>query len=180
MLVVLGGSLSLLIGLWAAMASILVRLPVRPRLSTLSLSYTRAFASMSLLLLVSSVGDLVAYALDRAILGLFRPVATVGLYEAPIRAHNVLRTLQSALVMTVMASAASYVAAHDRIRLRELLLRGTRYVTIVMMPFTVLLMTLSGPILEVWLGPRFAPAAGAMTIFVSYWLALGARAWAWG
>jgi O-antigen/teichoic acid export membrane protein len=173
MLVVLGGSLSLLIGLWALAALILVRIPIRPRLSTLSLSYTRAFASMSLLLLVSSVGDLVTYSLDRTILGLFRPVATVGLYEGPIRAHNLLRTVQAALVMTVMASAAGYVAVQDRLRLRELLLRGTRYVAIMMMPFTILLMTLSGPILQVWLGPHFAPAAGAMTIFVSYWLVLG-------
>jgi O-antigen/teichoic acid export membrane protein len=173
MLIVLGGSISMLVGLWASAALILVRVPIRARVSTLSLPYTRTFASMSFLLLLSSVADLVVYSLDRTILGLYRPVSTVGLYEGPIRAYNLLRTLQAALVITVTASAAAYVAAHDQDRLRELLLRGTRYVAIVMMPLTVLCMTLARPILEVWLGPRFAPAAGAMTIFVSYWLLLG-------
>jgi O-antigen/teichoic acid export membrane protein len=172
-LVMLGGSLSLLIGLWATTALILARVPIRARPSTLSLHYTRNFTSVSLLLLISGIGDLVTYSLDRTILGLFRPVAVVGLYEGPLRAHNLLRSLQAALVFNVTASAAAYVADDDHVRLRELLLRGTRYVAVIVMPFTILFMTLSRPILEVWLGPRFATAAGAMTIFVSYWLLLG-------
>jgi O-antigen/teichoic acid export membrane protein len=172
-LVGLGGSLPLLIGLWATAALVLAHVPVRARPSTLSLPYTRSFTSMSLLLLITGIGDLVSYSLDRAILGLFRPVAVVGLYEGPLRAHNLLRSLQAALAFNVTASAAAYVAADDHVRLRELLLRGTRYVAVIMMPFTIVFMTLSRPILEVWLGPRFAPAAGAMTIFVSYWLMFG-------
>jgi len=169
-LVGLGGAIALLIGLWAVAALLFARLPTRLRLSTLSLHYVRSFASTSLVLLIFGASDLVIYSFDRTILGLYRPVAAVGLYEGPIRAHNLLRGLQGALAFTVVTAAAGYAATGDQPRLRELLLRGTRYVAIVMMPFTIVFMTLSRPILEVWLGPRFVPAAGAMTIFVSYWL----------
>jgi O-antigen/teichoic acid export membrane protein len=172
-LVCLGGAASLLIGLWATVVVIFVRLPIRVRTSTLSWPYLRSFLLMSLVLLISGISDLVIYSLDRTILSLYRPVRTVGLYEGPIRAHNLLRGLQAALSYTVIAAAAGYLAADDQPRLRELLLRGTRYVAIVMMPFTVVFMILSRPILDVWLGPRFASAAGAMTIFVSYWILLG-------
>src|SRR5262249_40914137 len=110
---------------------------------------------------------------DRTILGAYRPVSAVGLYEGPVRAHNLLRQLQSALTFTVMPAAAGYFATGDRPRLRELLLRGTRYMAIAMMPLTVTFMVLSGPILDVWLGARFSAAAGAMSILVSYWLLLG-------
>ncbi len=37
-------------------------------------------------------------------------------------------------------------------------------------PLSIALMVLAEPILEVWLGERFIPAATATTIFVSYWL----------
>jgi len=169
----LGGATSLFIGLWAGAAIVFTRQPTRPRTSTLSASYTRSFVSLSFVLLFSGVSDLLIYSVDRTVLGIFRPTATVGLYEGPVRAHNLVRQLQGALTVIVMPAAAAYGAAGDRVRLRELLLRGTRYAAIAMMPFTIVFMTLAGPILEVWLGPRFLPAAGAMTILVSYWLLLG-------
>ncbi len=169
----LGGAISLMVGVWATVALFLTALPVRVSSATLSRSFTRSFLSSSLLLFAGGISDLVIYSLDRAILGIYRPVATIGLYEGPVRAHNLLRQLQGALVLTVMPAAATYLAEGDHLRLRELLLRGTRYVAIVMMPFTIVLMTLAGPILEVWLGRRFLPAAGAMTMLVSYWLLLG-------
>jgi O-antigen/teichoic acid export membrane protein len=166
----LGGSLPLLIGLSAVAISYRLRLPHRLRPSTLSLGYTRTFLSASAYLLVTGVADLVIYSFDRAVLGAFRPVATVGLYEGPVRAHNLIRQLQGSLALTVMPAAAAYVTNDDRERLRALLVRGTRYVMLVTVPLTVTLMTLAHPILLVWLGPRFGPAATAMTILTSYWL----------
>jgi O-antigen/teichoic acid export membrane protein len=169
----LGGAIPLLIGLWSLVALLAVRLPLRLRYSTVSLSYTRSFLEVSFYLLLTGLADLVIYSLDRMILGAYRSVATVGLYEGPVRAHNLLRQLQAALVLTVMPAAAGYVAVGDHRRLQELLLRGTRYIALAMMPLTVTFMVLAGPILEVWLGPRFSTAATAMTILVSYWLFAG-------
>lgn len=166
----LGGSLPLLIGVAAIAILRRLRLPYRLRPATLSLPYTRAFLSVSGYLFVTGIADLVIYSFDRAVLGAFRPVATVGLYEGPVRAHNLIRQLQGTLSLTVMPAAAAYIASNDRERLRHLLIRGTRYVMLATVPLTITLMVLAGPILLVWLGPRFDPAATAMTILVSYWL----------
>lgn len=93
-----------------------------------------------------------------------------------MRAHNLVRQLQGTLVLTVMPAAAGYIAVGDHTRLRDLLVRGTRYVMLVTVPLTVTFMVLSGPILSVWLGGQFDKAALAMTILVSYWLIAAASA----
>lgn len=166
----LGGSLPLLMGLTAMAVLRASRSAYRLRVSTLSRAYTRSFLSVSIYLFISGIADLVIYSFDRTVLGAFRPVATVGLYEGPVRAHNLVRQLQGTLVLTVMPAAAAYIAAGDHERLRDLLVRGTRYVMLATFPLTVTFMVLSGPILYIWLGPRFLPASSAMTLLVAYWV----------
>ena len=166
----IGGALPLLIGLSAVVVLRTLGLPYRLAPSRLSARYTRTFISASAYLLLSGIADLVIYSLDRAILGAYRPVATVGLYEGPVRTHNLIRQLQGTLVVAVMPAAATYVANGDSARLRELLTRGTRSVMFVTVPLTATFMILAGPLLYLWLGPRFEAAATAMAILVGYWL----------
>lgn len=116
----------------------------------------------------------IIYALDRVILGLFRNAATVGLYEGPVRAHNLVRSLNSAVTVTVLPAATRYQAEGDHERLKELVVRGFRYTLALIVPPTLVGMILSGPILEVWLGAEFRKASLAMAILLSYWLATGA------
>ena len=66
------------------------------------------------------------------------------------------------------------MADRDEVRVRELLIRGTRYVLGVTVPITVTFVVLAQPILIVRVGERFSDAATAMAVFVSYWL-LAAR-----
>jgi O-antigen/teichoic acid export membrane protein len=131
---------------------------------------------------LSSIGvaDVVINALDRVILVAFRSTATVGLYEGAARPHALVRQLQSTLSLTVVPVASGYIAAGDDERLHDLLLRGTRYVMAIVVPVTVVLMTLSDRILDVWLGPTFVVAAPAMTILLSYWLTSSATGVAGG
>ncbi len=61
-------------------------------------------------LLVVELSTLVSYALDRVILGAFRSPARVGLYEGPLRAHNLLYALGGALAVPTVPTASRYVA----------------------------------------------------------------------
>jgi O-antigen/teichoic acid export membrane protein len=146
------------------------RPPYHFRTAALTTSFTRNFASTSTLVLIRGLAGLIVYSLDRLILVAFRPVATVGLYEAAVRPHNLIRQLQGQLVLTVQPASSRYLATDDTERTRQLLLRGSRYVLAAIAPFTIVFMVLPGPILDVWLGPRYAPAAAALAILVSYWL----------
>jgi O-antigen/teichoic acid export membrane protein len=113
------------------------------------------------------------YAFQRIILGAFTSARTVGLYEGPVRAHNLFYALNGALAVPVVPTASRYAAARDVRRLRQLVLRGTRYTLALVVPLCVTLMALAEPILDVWLGDRYGDGALALTILVSYWLLYG-------
>jgi O-antigen/teichoic acid export membrane protein len=124
-------------------------------------------------LLVVELSTLVMYGLQRIVLGAYRSPAAVGLFEGPVRAHNMLYALGGALAVPTVPTASRYVATGDRRRLRELAVRGTRYTLALYVPLCVTLMALAEPILDVWLGDRYGEGATALAILVSYWLLWG-------
>jgi O-antigen/teichoic acid export membrane protein len=124
-------------------------------------------------LLMVELSNLAMYAFQRIILGAFTSARTVGLYEGPVRSHNLFYALGGALAVPVVPTASRYVATEDARRLRELVLRGTRYTLALFVPLCVTLMALAEPILDVWLGDRYGEGAAALTILVSYWLLYG-------
>jgi O-antigen/teichoic acid export membrane protein len=130
----------------------------------------REFTIVARDLLVGGAADLVVYQLDRVILGAFQSAATVGLYEGPVRAHNLVRFVTGALGFTVLPAASAYRAAGDVARTRDLIVRGTRYVLALTLPLVAVLCALAAPLLEAWLGEAFVEAAPAMTILLAYWL----------
>jgi O-antigen/teichoic acid export membrane protein len=168
-LIAVGGSLSALIGLSCALIASVRALPL-PRPREADAGEGRALLAVAWHLFLAGITDIVIYSLDRVILAAYRSPAAVGLYEGAVRPHNVLRQLHGSLVLTVVPVASGYLAAQDEFRLRELLLRGTRYVVAVVAPVTVALMVLSAPLLEIWLGEAFREAAPALAILTSYWI----------
>ena len=169
-LIGVGGAMPALIGLVCLFALVLAG--VGPHLNVRLVDGARArdMLRVSTGLMIGGAADLFIYSTDRVVLAAFRSAATVGLYEGAVRAHNLLRQVHGTLVLTVTPVTSGYLAAGDHERIRELLLRGTRYVLAVVVPGTVVLMVLAQPILEVWLGPKFRPAGLALAILCSYWL----------
>jgi O-antigen/teichoic acid export membrane protein len=167
------GTIPLLTGLGSLVSAKLHRLPFRFRSATVTSARLYEFARLAWYVSLVEAAGTAIYALDRVILGLFRSAATVGLYEGPVRAHNVIRALNAATTVTVLPTASRYVAEGDERRMRELLLRGVRYTLALAVPLTVTGMVLAPPALEVWLGPEFRQAGTAMAILMSYWLVTG-------
>jgi O-antigen/teichoic acid export membrane protein len=136
--------------------------------------HTAAIVPTAGWLLVIELSNLAMYASGRIILGVYRTPRAVGLYEGPVRAHNLLYALAGALAVPTVPTASRYVATGDHRRLRELAVRGSRYTLALFVPLCVTLMVMSKPIVTVWLGARYADGATAMSILVSYWLVYGA------
>jgi O-antigen/teichoic acid export membrane protein len=149
-------------------------LPYRYRRGGFTPERARSLAPTAGWLLVIELSSLVIYGLDRVVLGLLASPSAIGLYEGPVRAHNVIYALSQSVGVTTLPVAAAYVAAGDTARLRDLVLRGSRYTLALFVPLAVTAMAMAAPALEVWLGPQFRAAAPALTIIVSYWLLYGA------
>jgi O-antigen/teichoic acid export membrane protein len=125
-------------------------------------------------LLVIELSNLAMYASGRIVLGAYRTPTAIGLYEGPVRAHNLLYALGGALAVPTVPTASRYVAERDERRLRELAVRGSRYTLALFVPLSVTLMALAEPIIGVWLGDRYTDGAAALAILVSYWILYGA------
>jgi O-antigen/teichoic acid export membrane protein len=170
---------SVLSGLASAVLIAMKRLPYRFTRAGVNRAQARSFIGVSGYFFLAGAADFVIYSLDRTILGAFRPARSVGLYEGPIRAHNLVRDVQGTLVSPVLPAAARYHADADDERLHDLLVRGTRYMLAVITPLALVLMVLARPLLIAWLGPKFGPADVAMAILVGYWILYANTAVGW-
>ena len=168
-----GAAIPLLAGAGCALAAGVVGLPwrLRPRLADRATA--RALLGIAGYISLTEAASAAVYVLSRLILGVFKSAATVGLYEGPVRAHNLVRALNAAVTVIVLPTASGYHAASDERRLRELLVRGSRYMLALIVPIVVVGMALAGPILDVWLGPDFREAGPAMAILLGHWLLNG-------
>ena len=167
------GSLPLLVGLGSVAVARALRLPHRLRPRLVDGESMRGLVSVAGYLSLSEGAAGVIYVVNRALLGAFKSAGTVGLYEGPVRAHNLLRSLNSAVTVTALPAATAYRSEGRRDRLAELLVRGTRYTLALLVPPAVAGIVLSGPILAVWLGERFREADVAMAILMAHWLLNG-------
>ena len=167
------GTIPLLSGLGCAVVARASRVPFRLHAEAIERPVSRALVATAGYLSLSEAFAASIYALNRTLLGLFKSAATVGLFEGPIRAHNLIRSLNAAETVTALPTASRYRTEGDTARLEQLLSRGTRYTLALVAPLAVTGMVLGGPILEVWLGEGFDQAGGAMAILLAHWLASG-------
>jgi len=172
LLIALSGALPLLSGLICAV--LVRRLGLAVRGSRRAGGHAATIVPTAGWLLVIELSNLAMYASGRVVLGAYRTPTAVGLYEGPVRAHNLLYALGGALAVPTVPTASRYVATDDSRRLHELAVRGSRYTLALFVPLCVTLMALAEPIIGVWLGERYTDGATALTILVSYWLLYGA------
>jgi O-antigen/teichoic acid export membrane protein len=167
------GAIPLFSGLLCAVAVRYLALPFWFSTDAVTRPRVMAIVPTAGWLLVVELCNLAMYASSRIILGAYRGPVSVGQFEGPVRAHNLLYALGGALAVPVVPTASRYVSTRDRRRMRELVVRGTRYTLALFVPLCVTLMALAEPILEVWLGERYGDGAAALAILVSYWLLYG-------
>jgi O-antigen/teichoic acid export membrane protein len=173
-LIAASGALPLYSGTLSALVARRAGLGLRPAPSAVSRARVMSIVPTAGWLLVIELSNMAMYAFSRAILGAYRSPRAVGLFEGPVRSHNLLYALGGALAVPVVPTASRYVAADDRRRLRDLAVRGSRYTLALFVPLCTTLIVLAGPILQAWLGDRYGDGDLALAILVSYWLLYGA------
>jgi O-antigen/teichoic acid export membrane protein len=172
-LIAASGGLPLYSGVISALVARRAGLGLRVQPSAATRARVMAIVPTAGWLLVIELCNMAIYAFSRVILGAYRSPRAVGLFEGPVRSHNLLYALGGALAVPVVPTASRYVSTGDRRRLRDLVVRGTRYTLALFVPVCVTLMVLAGPILEAWLGDRYGDGDLALAILVSYWLLYG-------
>ena len=167
------GAIPLLSGTLCLLAVRRLKLPYRFRRSDATGERMRSLLPTAGHLLVIESATALIYGVVRPIVGLYKSAATVGLLEGPVRAHNLFYAFYGALGVTVLPTATGYASRGERARLRDLVLRGSRYTLALVVPVCVALICLSDLVLDVWLGEGFGEGGTAMAVMLSYWLLYG-------
>ena len=93
--------------------------------------------------------------MDRLIVGAVLGPASVSLVEIATQIMNGADAVLSASSYAVVPGASWLRARGDRDSLRELLLSGTKYSLLVTYPVIALASVLAGPLVVLWVGPRY-------------------------
>lgn len=100
--------------------------------------------------------------LDRLLVGIFVSVEAVAFYAVAMEAAQRLLMIQSNVSQAFFPAAASLAGNRDAFA--DLYRRSTRVVALATFPAAFILAVLAGPLIHVWVGPAFAPAADVLRI----------------
>ena len=106
--------------------------------------------------------------MDRLIVGALLGPAAVAIVEIATQVQNGVAALLSATTQAVTAGASWLRARSALERLRELLLRGTKYSTLVVLPVTALVAALASPIIGLWVGAEYDEAVIPLVLAMAY------------
>jgi len=106
--------------------------------------------------------------MDRLVIGVLLGPASVALVEIATQVQNGVAAVLAASSYGATSSAAWVRGRADPERLRELLLRGTKYTCLATLPMCALVAVLAGPLVRAWVGPTYVGAAVLVALAVAY------------
>lgn len=124
-------------------------------------------------LFVSKVTGTAWRQMDKTILSILVSTTILAPYDVANKIQAAARTVLSFTSSALLPATAELAAAADERRLRDLLLRGTRYTMALSLPVVTSAMILAPELIEAWIGPELLEATTATRLFLAYQLFVG-------
>jgi O-antigen/teichoic acid export membrane protein len=154
---------------YAVVARILCpEMRVSPRL--INRAALRPLAGFSFWVFITRIFGVIWTQMDTLILSVLVGINVLTGYSVIARLESAASYPISLTAAAVVPAAANLRAIESRVRLRDLLLRGTRYTLMLSMPVTIAAMVLAHPLIVSWVGSRYASYAGLAQLFLTYQL----------
>jgi O-antigen/teichoic acid export membrane protein len=139
---------------------------LRVQFSLSSLGTARSLIAPSLSYLVISLGMVVIYSTDNAVIGGVVGVEYIVGYAAAFRLFSILRQICTSGIEVLFPAAAILDARGEQDRLRELVLLGGRFALSLAVLGGAGLAYLGAPLIDVWLGDKLEHLPSAATLLV--------------
>ncbi|MGA7988064.1 MAG: oligosaccharide flippase family protein [Candidatus Dormiibacterota bacterium] len=145
-------------------------LRISPRL--ISKAGLRPLAGFSGWAFVAAVNGVIWGQMDKVILAAVSPVSVLTGYDIANRLQSAASYPLSFTTQAVVPAAANLSAKASTIRLRALLIRGTRYTLALSFPATIAAMILARPLIVSWVGSQYSDISGPAQLFLIYQLVI--------
>ncbi|HXJ36084.1 MAG TPA: oligosaccharide flippase family protein [Candidatus Eisenbacteria bacterium] len=139
---------------------------LRVRLTGFRRARLREIGRFSIAMIVWTAAGATLHQLDRILIGIVLPVASLTTYEIGARLANYSRALLHSWLGIVMPATSALAARGERGRLRSLYLRTTRYLMTTYAGVVVLLLGFGGPLVRLWMGPGFEEGYVVMSLLL--------------
>lgn len=92
---------------------------------------------------------------DRLVIGIFIGPAAVVVYQAASKLSSLVAQFTGLSTSALLPVASGMVACEDDAALRDLFVRGSRWVSLAVAPIAATVIVLASPFVRVWMGPGF-------------------------
>jgi O-antigen/teichoic acid export membrane protein len=116
---------------------------------------------------IIQAGTLIHLTTDRFLIGLFLPISFVTYYVVAVKLADVIRAVPMPVVGVLFPAVADLKAKGEKRAIREIFLRGTKYVLMLSIPVSVVLFIFSREILKAWMGPQFADESSVVLMLTA-------------
>jgi len=130
----------------------------------------RPLAGFSAWVFITRILGVIWAQMDTLILSVLVGINVLAGYSVIARLESAASYPLSLTAAAVVPAAANLLALESRVRLRELLIRGTRYTLALSMPVTIAAMVLARPLIVAWVGNQYSVFAGPAQLFLTYQL----------
>jgi O-antigen/teichoic acid export membrane protein len=132
----------------------------------------RPLAGFSVWAFVAAISGVIWAQMDKVILAAVAPVSVLTGYDIANRLQSAASYPLSFTTQAVVPAAANLSARESTVRLRALLIRGTRYTLSLSFPATIAAMILARPLIIAWVGSQYANMSGPTQLFLVYQLVI--------
>jgi O-antigen/teichoic acid export membrane protein len=119
---------------------------------------------------ISRINGVIWSQMDTIILQVVIGVSVLAGYSLAARLQSAVSYPLSLTAATIVPAAANLLALQSSGRLRELLIRGTRYTLALSLPVTIAALILARPLLIGWVSAKYASYSGPAQLFLTYQL----------
>jgi O-antigen/teichoic acid export membrane protein len=130
----------------------------------------RPLARFSGWVFLARINGVIWSQMDTIILEVVIGVNVLAGYSFAARLQSAVSYPLSLTAAAIVPAAANLLAMESSGRLRELLVRGTRYTLALSLPVTIAALILARPLLVGWVGAKYASYSGPAQLFLTYQL----------
>lgn len=131
---------------------------------------SKTIFSFSLFLFLSSLLSLFIFNFDSFVIGTLASVSAVTLYGVGYSLQNGFRAINSLMGGPLFAASAALEGSGEEAKQKELLFKGTKYMTMVFTPAVIITIIFAKIFINNWMGSDFSESVLPAQILIAFWL----------
>jgi O-antigen/teichoic acid export membrane protein len=122
----------------------------------------------SLFSFIMGISTLLAYYSDSIVIGYFLSAATITFFAIAANLIEYLKQLVNTVSVTLTPVASTFDALGDLSRMKDLLLVGTKYLLIIILPIGYTFIIMGKTFINLWMGESYGPTSSTVLLILTF------------